>query len=299
MRAVFSGSPADGALWFAHRLSGALSGPCDPPKKIGLTGYALVVSGPLCYHGSAMNQKLTLLGIGACVALAFSSCQNQKSAEMDDTDAETAVMIADGAVPPWLQEDTSGAPQVPAGAMTRNDVSFPEPDTDPLAGLDAKPTPPPADHRVATNTSRKIASSGKTRSSSKTRKRGGKPGLYIYTVQKGDTLGLISQQSGTSIADIKRASGLKSNTIIVGQKIKVPYKIKAPTITGKRGKASSSSRASVPTVRYAKTRSYTIKRGETLQSVAKKFGSTEKAIRNATGLKSNRVRTGQTVKIPM
>lgn len=246
-----------------------------------------------------MNRKLTLFGIGSCLALAFSSCQNQNTPELDDTDAETAVMIAEGSIPPWLQEDTSNGPQVSAGAITRNDVSFPEPDSDPLAGLDDKPTPPPTERHIA-STPRKIASSsGKTRSSSKTRKRGGKPGLYIYTVQKGDTLGLISKQSGTSVADIKRASGLKSDTIIVGQKIKVPYKIKAPTITGKKGRAKSSSRASVPTVRYAKTRSYTVKRGETLQSVARKFGSTEKAIRNATGLKSNRVRTGQTVKIPM
>lgn len=244
-----------------------------------------------------MNQKLTLLGIGSCLALAFSSCQNNNTPELDDTDAETAVMLAEGGIPPWLQDDDSGSPQVPAGSMTRNDVSFPEPDTDPLAGLDDSPTPPPVDRRIASKTTKKIASnSSKSRSSSKTRKRGGKPGLYIYTVQKGDTLGLISQQSGTSIADIKRASGLKSNTIIVGQKIKVPYKIKAPTITGKRGSAS---RASAPTVRYAKTRSYTVKKGETLQSVAKKFGSTEKAIRNATGLKSSKVRAGQTVKIPM
>lgn len=252
----------------------------------------------------AMNHKLTLLGIASCAAFAFSSCQNQKEAEIDDTDAETAVMIADGAIPPWLQDDTSGAPQVPAGHMTRNDVSIPEPGSDPLAGLDA-PTPPPTDRRVASSSSSRKATASTSRKSGKStvksRKRGGKPGLYIYTVQKGDTLGLISQQSGTPISAIKKASGLKSNTIIVGQKIKVPYKIKAPTITGKRGKTpkSGASRASAPTVRYAKTRSYTVKKGESLRSVAKKFGSTEKAIRNATGLKSNKVRTGQTVKIPM
>ncbi len=262
------------------------------------------MSAPLCYDERAMNRKLTLSGIAFCAALAFSSCQNNKNAEIDDTDAETAVMIADGAIPPWLQDDASGAPQVPAGSLTRNDVSIPEPGVDPLGNLDT-PTPPPSDRRIASN-----ASSGKTsasRSSGKSkasaRKRGGKPGLYIYTVQKGDTLGLISQQSGTPISAIKKASGLKSDTIIVGQKIKVPYKIKAPTITGRSGSkskgSSASSRASAPTVRYAKTKSYTVKKGETLQSVAKKFGSTEKAIRNATGLKSGKVRPGQTVKIPM
>lgn len=257
------------------------------------------MSWTICYDGRAMNHKLTLLGIASCAALAFSSCQSSKDAEFDDTDAETAVMIADGAIPPWLQEDTSGAPQVPAGHMTRNDVSFPEPGSDPLAGLDA-PTPPPSAHAASSSSSRRATASTSRKSTTKSRKRGGRPGLYIYTVQKGDTLSLISQQSGTPISAIKKASGLKSNTIIVGQKIKVPYKIKAPTITGKRGKTSrSASRASAPTVRYAKTKSYTVKKGETLRSVAKKFGSTEKAIRNATGLKSNTVRAGQTVKIPM
>ncbi len=252
-----------------------------------------------------MKKNLLLLSLGACMALTVTSCQNNSTPAVDG-DYEEAVAIADGAIPPWLEEDTSGAAQISAGSTTdRNSISFPEPSSDPLAGLDEPTTPPDTIASVRTSGKKtSIASTGKSGKSAKktssTRKRGGKPGLYIYTVRKGDTLDLISRQSGTSVAAIKRATGLKSDLIRPGQKIKVPYKLKEPKITGSGKKASSSTKQSAkPTVRYNKTRSYTVKKGDSLKSIAKKFGSSEKAIRNATGLKGSKVRPGQTVKIPM
>lgn len=252
-----------------------------------------------------MKKNLLLLSLGACMTLTVTSCQNNSTPAVDG-DYEEAIAIADGAIPPWLEEDTSGAAQISAGSTTdRNSISFPEPSSDPLAGLDEPTTPPDAIASVRTSGKKTpIASTGKSGKSAKktssTRKRGGKPGLYIYTVRKGDTLDLISRQSGTSVAAIKRATGLKSDLIRPGQKIKVPYKLKEPKITGSGKKASSSTKQSAkPTVRYNKTRSYTVKKGDSLKSIAKKFGSSEKAIRNATGLKGSKVRPGQTVKIPM
>lgn len=238
------------------------------------------------------------------MALTVTSCQNNSTPAVDG-DYEEAIAIADGAIPPWLEQDNTGAAQIPAGSTTdRNSYSIPEPSSDPLAGLDEPTTPPNAIASAPTSGKKTtLATSGKTNKKPKaasTRKRGGKPGLYIYTVRKGDTLDLISKQSGTSVAAIKRASGLKSDLIRPGQKIKVPYKLKEPKITGSGKKASSSSKqVGKPMVRYTKTRSYTVKKGDTLKSIAKKFGSSEKAIRNATGLKGSKVKTGQTVKIPM
>jgi LysM repeat protein len=43
-----------------------------------------------------------------------------------------------------------------------------------------------------------------------------------YTVKSGDTLLGIASKFGTTVAAIKRLNGLNSNTIHVGQKLKIP-----------------------------------------------------------------------------
>lgn len=47
-----------------------------------------------------------------------------------------------------------------------------------------------------------------------------KPSASIYVVTKGDTLSSISRKTGVSVAALKKANGLTSDTIQVGQKLK-------------------------------------------------------------------------------
>ncbi len=47
-------------------------------------------------------------------------------------------------------------------------------------------------------------------------------GYRIYHVQPGDSLGVIAQKYNTTIRDLKDMNKLKSDTIIVGQKLKIP-----------------------------------------------------------------------------
>ena len=53
----------------------------------------------------------------------------------------------------------------------------------------------------------------------------------VYTVKKGDSLGVIAQRHGVKISAIKQANGLKSNNIIAGSKLVIPggKKISTPT----------------------------------------------------------------------
>jgi LysM repeat protein len=44
----------------------------------------------------------------------------------------------------------------------------------------------------------------------------------VYIVKKGDTLSQIAQKQHTTVAKIKKANGLKSDSIAVGQKLKIP-----------------------------------------------------------------------------
>ena len=44
----------------------------------------------------------------------------------------------------------------------------------------------------------------------------------IYTVKKGDNLTRIARTYGTTVPELKRMNGLVTDTIIIGQKLKVP-----------------------------------------------------------------------------
>ena len=46
----------------------------------------------------------------------------------------------------------------------------------------------------------------------------------IYEVQKGATLYVIAQAYGVTVSDIKKANNLKSDTLQIGQKLKIPKK---------------------------------------------------------------------------
>jgi LysM repeat protein len=47
-------------------------------------------------------------------------------------------------------------------------------------------------------------------------------GYRIYHVQPGDSLGVIAQKHNSTIRDLKVMNNLKSDTIVVGQKLKIP-----------------------------------------------------------------------------
>jgi len=102
-------------------------------------------------------------------------------------------------------------------------------------------------------------------------------GYTGYRVQRGDTLGGIAARHGTTVAVLMEANSLKSrNRIYVGQKLKIPSGYEAP----------------VPSV-------YVVKRGDMLEEIASRFGTTISALMNANRIRSrNRIYVGQKLKIP-
>ena len=52
----------------------------------------------------------------------------------------------------------------------------------------------------------------------------GKGEFYVYTVERGATLGAIAKAYKVSVSDIKRANRLSGDTIRVGQKLYIPKK---------------------------------------------------------------------------
>lgn len=91
------------------------------------------------------------------------------------------------------------------------------------------------------------------------------PTTTTYTVQKGDTLSGIASRFGTTYQELARINGIADpNKIYPGEVLK---------INGTSSKPSSS----------AKT--YTVKAGDTLSGIAKKFGTTYQKIAKDNGIK--------------
>lgn len=93
-----------------------------------------------------------------------------------------------------------------------------------------------------------------------------------YTVEKGDTLWAIANKYNTTVNQLKQLNNLTSNTISIGQKLKLP----------------STSSENI----------YIVKKGDSLWAIANKFGVTVNDLVNYNNLTSLTITIGQELKIP-
>lgn len=115
---------------------------------------------------------------------------------------------------------------------------------------------------------------------------------FTHVVKKGESLGSIAKKYHVSVAKIKQWNHLKKDTIHVGQKL-VIYRSGAPMAqAGKSAKANKSSGQAATT-----TKTHTVKKGETLSSIGRKYNCTSGQIKKWNGLKNNNIKVGQKLKI--
>ena len=98
-----------------------------------------------------------------------------------------------------------------------------------------------------------------------------------YVVKQGDTLYGISNQFGVSVTDLKKANNLSSNVLSIGQNLTIP-----------------STSGSNPNSTFI----YTVKRGDSLYSIAKVYGTDVNSLIKLNELKSNVLSIGQKLIIP-
>ena len=159
--------------------------------------------------------------------------------------------------------------------------------------------------------------------------------IYIqtYTVKAGDTLYGISNQFGVSVVDLKNANGLTSNVIKLGQVLKIPVSSGSNpssvfTYTVKSGDSlyniarryettvdeiiklnklstinlSIGQKLLVPETGEAVTSlpsyiNYTVQRGDSLYSIARKYNTTVNDILKDNNLNTSTLSIGQNLKI--
>ncbi len=100
-------------------------------------------------------------------------------------------------------------------------------------------------------------------------------GYIEYVVQPGDTLWLLSQRYNTTVDAIKSLNGLTGSLLNIGQVLKIPSSDIGSYIE------------------------YTVRLGDTLWQLSRRYGTTVDAIRNLNGLSSDVLHIGQVLKIPV
>ena len=121
----------------------------------------------------------------------------------------------------------------------------------------------------------------------------------FYKVEKGDTLYSISRKYQITVAELRAANNLSENDIIkVGQKLRIPTadisNAAALATDNKATTASSGATLSAAT----KTKEYTVVKGDTMYSIAKKNGMTLAEFMALNGLdNSSVIKVGQKLKI--
>ncbi len=99
-----------------------------------------------------------------------------------------------------------------------------------------------------------------------------------YTVKPGDTLYRIASQNNTTVDILKQLNNLANDILTIGQTIKLP----------------STELIQVPTT----TAIYTVKKGDTLYSIAKNYNTTTEKIKSLNNLNTNNLTIDQQLKIP-
>lgn len=97
-----------------------------------------------------------------------------------------------------------------------------------------------------------------------------------YVVQKGDSLYSIANKLGTTVSELKKENNLTSNTLQIGEVLRVPTK----------------------EIYEEEENIYIVKKGDTLYSIAMANNTTVDELKKANNLTSNILSTGQLLKIP-
>ena len=103
--------------------------------------------------------------------------------------------------------------------------------------------------------------------------------MFIYTVKSGDSLYSIAKRYNTTVKDVIDINNLKNTSLTIGQQLRIPEKYIEEELT-------------IPD--YI---NYTVKKGDTLYSIAKEFNVPTTTIMNDNGLINSNLIVGQNLKI--
>ncbi len=119
----------------------------------------------------------------------------------------------------------------------------------------------------------------------------------VHKVKSGETIGAIARRYRTTVANIKKWNGLKSNTIRVGQRLYIYGSAKGGGSSVSSANTSSSSESSSDNTKDGYV-VYVIKKGDVLSKIAQRHGVSLSTLYKLNGLNSNsKIYPGMTIRI--
>ncbi len=106
----------------------------------------------------------------------------------------------------------------------------------------------------------------------------------VHIVKSGENLGLIARKYHVSVSSLKKWNNMRSTRIYPGQKLVV---FPSPGYWGKSYSKKQHTKS--------KSGTHIVSNGESLSSIAKKYGTSVDELKNWNGLKSNMIRKGQSL----
>ncbi len=122
---------------------------------------------------------------------------------------------------------------------------------------------------------------------------------FVHVVKKGESLGSVARKYHVTVAKIKKWNHLKRETLHVGQRLTI-YRSGSPMaqVNNKTTKSSAkSAKNNNKATKSASPKTHTVKKGETLSSISRKYGCTVNDLKKWNNLKGNSVKVGQKLKI--
>ena len=107
---------------------------------------------------------------------------------------------------------------------------------------------------------------------------GSKVSNNVYVVKKGDTLWSIANNFNVSVNDLKNANNKSNNSLSIGEQLIIPGKSTGENVS---------------------TTIYTVKSGDNLYSIARRYNVTVNEIKSLNNLTSNLLSIGQKLSIPI
>jgi membrane-bound lytic murein transglycosylase D len=114
-----------------------------------------------------------------------------------------------------------------------------------------------------------------------------------YTVKRGDTLLSVASRYGVSIAQIKKVNGLRGNTVKAGQVLSISSELAEQSSLDPA--RTQKARSTAGSKKKAK-RTYTVKKGDTLNRIAAKNNLSLSALKDLNRIRDlNHIQPGQTI----
>ena len=130
----------------------------------------------------------------------------------------------------------------------------------------------------------------------------------IHKVKAGETLASIAALYEVTPEEIKATNNLRRNAVRVGQQLRInssaPQAMMETTVAAVTNQKNSttqkneSTKTPAPKKASSTPSTHKVRKGETLSSIAKKYGVTIAAIKQANGMTSDNLKAGATIKIP-